>query len=137
MSFPREIPVDPNRLEWRQGDIGNSYSADRIGEGKPIRPPFRYRGGLYVRTSGIYDDGKTIAEAMRLVLIEDFEGDPTTYAEKVRIDRGDFARADPLGFYHGMTVTSGGKAFVMVGPEVRFVPDDELAMPTEQMALFA
>jgi len=51
------VPVDPDRLasgRWDhrlekqvgEGDIVGSYSADRIGLGRPLRRPFRWRGGL-------------------------------------------------------------------------------------------
>lgn len=53
-----------------------------------------------------------------------------TYTEKVIKNpkdaeckySGDTARNDPLGFYHGMLVTSAGKAHVMVGPPIIFRP---------------
>jgi hypothetical protein len=35
---------------------------------------------------------------------------------------GDTARNDPLGFYHGMLVTSAGKPHVMLGPPIIFRP---------------
>ena len=130
-----QIKVPPSRLD--HGDIRNAYSADKIAENQPIRKPFSYRGALYVSTSGCGGGPRgQYCDGMRLERLTDFDGDPTTYADKVHVDHGEMARNDPMGFYHGMTVTSGGETFVMAGPEVRFVPDYELAMPTKQETLF-
>ena len=130
-----QIKVPPSRLD--DGDIDNAYSADKIGEARPIRKPFSYRGALYVSTAGCGGGRRgQYYDAMRLVRLAEFDGDPTTYADKVHVDHGEMARNDPLGFYHGMTVSSGGETFVMAGPEVRFVPDNELAMPSKQESLF-
>lgn len=130
-----QIKVAPSRLD--DGDIRMAYSADKIGEGKPIRKPFSYRGALFVSTGGRGEGHRThYYDAMRLVQLPEFEGEPTTYADKIHHDGGEMARNDPMGFYHGMQVTSGSQAFVMVGPEIRFVPDDELAVPTKQESLF-
>lgn len=130
-----KVKVAPSRLDG--GDISQAYSADKIAEGQPIRKPFSYRGALYVNTGGCGKGHRQHHyDAMRLARLAEFDGDPTTYRDKVQQDHGETARNDPLGFYHGMTVKSGGKSFIMVGPEVRFVPDDELAMPTKQESLF-
>lgn len=135
------IAIDPARLasgQWchraektiGQGDINASYSADRIGMGQPVRKPFSWRGGLWVCVSNGYRGKDTVAaEAYRLTHPAAFDGEPTTYAEKTR--DGDAARADPNGFYHGMSVKHGGQSYVLTGPPVAFVPGQ-----TEQLALF-
>lgn len=133
-------PVDPARLasgEWchrrqktiGQGDISASYSADRIGMGKPVRKPFSWNGALWVCVgkSGRADD--VSAEGYRLTLARAYDGVPMTYAEKVRC--GNAARADPNGFYHGMTVTHSGDEFVLSGPPVTFIRGQQ-----EQFTLF-
>jgi hypothetical protein len=63
------------------------------------------------------------------VLLAEFDGEPTTYREKISVVRegdryaGDYARNDPNGFYHGMTVTSGGSKCVLVGPPLELVAE--------------
>lgn len=47
-----------------------------------------------------------------------------TYQEKTR--DCEKARADPLGFYHGMIVTHANRRYVMTGPPVAFVPVPEI-----------
>lgn len=135
------VPIDPARLEWchwdernqrrEGGDIAEAYSADRI------RKPFIWQGNLMVTVSG--GGPGPVWEAYRLVPLKSFPGTPTTYAAKVcgQGDHGEAARNDPLGFYHGMTVKSGGQSFIMVGPEVRFTPDKALAeRKADQLSLF-
>ena len=140
MTSATVIPVDPVRLasgEWShrlnktvgQGDINASYSADRIGMGEPIRKPFDWRGGLWVCVGNRYLRETVESEAYRLCPLPAFDGAPTTYAAKT-VD-GDAARADPRGFYHGMSVTHGGRTFVLCGPPVTFIPGDP-----EQPSLF-
>ena len=133
--------VDPARLasgQWchragktiGEGDINASYSADRIGMGQPVRKPFSWRGALWVTVGNRYrGKGTVCAEAYRLTHPAAFEGEPTTYAEKTR--DCDAARADPLGFYHGMTVTHGGQSFILAGPPATFVAGE-----TQQLSLF-
>ena len=136
MSLPdetsiREVP--PSRLAtgtWSheldrqtgEGDIHASYSADRIGMGQPIRRPFMYEGLRWVCVS--FRPGPE-AEAYRLVHPAAFSGAPISYTEKVSRNQGDDARADPMGFYHGMTARSGGEDLVLCGPPVRFVQGHE------------
>lgn len=121
--------IDPDRLadgQWchrtqktiGQGDICAAYSADRIGMGKPIRMPFRWRGALWCTASLSWLKGHATAEAYRLVHPTAFAVTPVSYGERVR--DGDAARADPCGFYHGMAVTHGGATFVLCGPPVLF-----------------
>jgi hypothetical protein len=132
--------VDPARLahgRWchraektiGQGDIAASYSADKIGMNEPVRRPFRWRGADWLCVgSGPYN-GRPSAEAYRLVHPKAFDGIPTTYREK--LCDADAARADPLGFYHGMAVRRGGETFVLCGPPALFVEGE-----TEQRDLF-
>lgn len=129
--------VDPARLKWGtwchrsekqngEGDIAASYSADCIGMGRPLRKPFGWKGSLWVCVALGYGG----AEVYRLTLPQNFSGAPISYHD--RILDGDAARKDPNGFYHGVTVSHGGKAFVLCGP-----PADLVAGKPEQMDLFA
>ncbi|MGB3627282.1 MAG: hypothetical protein WA989_15725 [Henriciella sp.] len=132
--------VDPARLAagtWchkrdrmiGEGDIAASYSADRIGLGKPVRTPFRWCGGSYICVGMQFCGGTQSARAYRLCDLRVFDGEPVTYRE--RCANGDAARADSMGFYHGMRVRHGGRYYVLCGPEASFVPGK-----TEQLALF-
>lgn len=137
---PEARAVDPTRLasgQWchraqktiGQGDIYASYSADCIGMGQPVRKPFAWEGGLWVCVSMIYRGESISAEAYRLTHPAIYGGDSMTYAEKTA--DSDAARADPNGFYHGMSVRHGGAAFVLRGPPVTFIPGK-----TAQLSLF-
>ena len=135
------IPVDPDRLapgRWchrlqktiGEGDIAASYSADRIGMGQPVRKPFLWNQSLCVCVSLASRGGETVtAEAYQLVHVQAFDGEPITYAAKTA--DGDAARADPMGFHHGMSVKHGGWNHVLCGPPLTFVPGK-----SEQLALF-
>jgi hypothetical protein len=129
-------PLDPARFRWGtwchradkivgEGDIAASYSADRIGMGQPVRRPFEWKGSLWTCVS----KSDKSAEAYRLTHPQAFSGDPLTYRAKVV--NGDAARNDPNGFYHGMTVTHGGKDFVLSGPPALLVAGE-----SRQMDLF-
>ena len=133
--------VDPARLDtgtWchtanktlREGDIAASYSADRIGNGQPIRTPFAWQGARFVCVSLQGCRGTMSAEAYRLVDARAFTGDVMSYSQKVA--DGDAARSDPNGFYHGMTVNHAGTKYVLCGPPARFEPGE-----VEQLDLFA
>ncbi len=132
--------VDPSRLEsgnWcfqsdktiGRGDIAGSYSADCIAEDKPIRNPFEFGGAVWICVGLSACDGITTAKAYRLQQLHAFAGTPTTYREKL-ID-ADAARADPLGFYHGMTVRHGSQDLVLCGPPAEF-----MAGTKQQLDLF-
>ena len=135
------ITIDPTRLasgQWchraqktiGEGDISASYSADRIGMGKPVRKPFVWKGALHVCVgTGHWKNGGLSAKAYRLVAPMAFEGDVTNYGDKT--SDGDAARADPDGFYHGMGVKHAGSEYVLCGPPITFVPGQ-----TEQLSLF-
>lgn len=87
-----------------------SYSADRIGEAGCIRKPFRMDGADWVCVSKA--GGATHYNSVRiyrLTLAAHFGGVTKTYA--------DATRDDPNGFYHGITVRSGGQTFVITGPQ--------------------
>jgi hypothetical protein len=122
-----EDPSDPARLApgtWchrlqktiGQGDVSASYSAMQIGMNQPVKKPFQWKGGLWLCVSMITKGGFASAEIYRLVPPQAFSGEPTTYTEKTR--NSDAARSDPNGFYHGMSVTQGGEARVLCGPEI-------------------
>lgn len=123
--------VDADRLkhgEWShdtekligEGDIVGSYSGDRIGMGQPIRRPFTWRGELWVCTSIAGGKGPIEAEAYRLIDPDSFKGAATTYVEKTR--DAEAARADPMGFYHGVAIVCRGRKMVLAGPPVWLIP---------------
>lgn len=133
--------VDPARLargEWShehnrtlgEGDISKSYSADRVGMGEPVRAPFIHNGEQWICVGFRYGP-VPIATAYRLVHPTRFDGTITSYIAKLAPDGGEAARADPLGFYHGMTVKRGRDVFVLCGPPAEFIDGE-----TQQMSLF-
>ena len=122
-SPPAHELVEPARLHHGdpEGDIVGSYSGDRICEGKPIRTPFSWHGGLWVCVSS----WGNFASAFRLIPLASSTVAPTTYsARSGNENAAEFSRNDPNGFYHGVTVKHGGQAYVMTGPEVTFAPGD-------------
>ena len=139
--------IDPDRLSFGrwdeqhqkhvgEGDIYASYSADRIAMAGKVRVPFTFQGRAWVCTGG---GGVTHAStAYRLVPLNHFEGTvpgagagaAVSYTQKTADCAA--ARADPDGFYHGMTVLHRGQPHVLCGPPVHFVPG-----PTVQPGLFA
>ena len=133
--------IDPARLasgQWcharqrqiGEGDISASYSADRIGMSQSIRKPFAWQRGLWVCVGMASQRGHVIAKAYRILPLPAFSDPVRSYAEKTR--DGDEARADPNGFYHGMSVSHGGKTFVLTGPPACFAPGKS----REQLSLF-
>ena len=105
---PQTQSVDPARLAsgtWchrkqktiGQGDIDASYSADRIGMGKPVRKPFSWNGSLWVCVGKHGRADEIVAETYRLTHPSTFDGIPTTYAARAK--EGDAARADHKGYY--------------------------------------
>ncbi len=132
-------PVDSARFssgEWcfqthktvGRGDIYAAYSADRIGMGQPIRKPFGWKGALWACVGMSWEPGAVSAKAYRLIPVRMFEGTALSHAEKTS-DAA--ARADPLGFYHGVIVTHLREAFVLCGPPAAFAPGR-----AEQLSLF-
>lgn len=139
------VLVHPSRLEygeWKgnkqvgQGDINKSCSCgdDGISAGK-VRQPFIWEGNLMVATGGMFYKERREYEAYRLVPINHFDGEPTTYMKKGEPDCFESARNDPLGFYHGMTVKWRGEEYVLVGPEIKFVGDAKQPGPVKQLEL--
>jgi hypothetical protein len=67
-----------------------------------------------------------------------------SYANKIgTAENAEAARNDPNGFYHGMIVKQGQETFVLSGPPVVFVADENPARPDgtagiegEQLSLF-
>lgn len=142
--------VHPARLAWGEyrdeknqgeGDINASYSADKIGEGKPIRKPFEWQGSLWVCVSlagrGITVSKELEAEAYRLIPLSLFASEPTTYSERTStMEAAEAARQDPLGFYHGMKVRHGQDSFVLCGPPAVFIPCEIDNPSPTQLPLF-
>lgn len=139
MSGAITYAVDPARLEagrWchkaaktlGEGDIYASYSADRIGMGKPVCKPFSYHGSLWICISVRF--GKNMScEAYQLVHHKAFAGQPVRYSERVSL--GDAARLDDNGFYHGMSVQYDGVSHVLCGPPAIFIEGEP-----DQLSLF-
>lgn len=114
-----------------QGDVNlaaalASYSADRIGEAGCIRRPFEMDGSLWV-CIGMSAGGQGSAGRYRSIRIyrltpaAKFVDAATTYREKTMDCEA--ARNDPNGFYHGITVKSGGQTFVLTGPEYELLAE--------------
>jgi hypothetical protein len=107
-----------------------SYSADVIAEHGRVRKPVSCGGDLWVSTGGSGTATRRNAKLYRLVSLAEFDGEPTTYREKISIVHegdeyaGDYARNDPNGFYHGMTVKSGGSIYILCGPPQTVAGDD-------------
>ncbi|MGI9488847.1 MAG: hypothetical protein ACR2RF_23765 [Geminicoccaceae bacterium] len=138
MSDPLEIPVDPARLA-DGGDIAESYSADRFPEDNPMRTPFWHQSKRYVCTGRCYGGPgrlKGYCEAYLIVDPSEFDGEPLPYCEQQERWRSAGDQRDFNHGYTGMLAKIGSKKLVLVGPKIRFVPDDDLAMPTKQEALF-
>lgn len=122
----QSFEVDADRLAWgrdgkTEGDIHASYSADMIASSSRIRKPFTFMGRDFVAVSFRYGDEEQ-ATAYALLPRRAFNGAATRYADKTARDHGDKARADPQGFYNGMTVRRGKDAYVLCGPPVTFRP---------------
>lgn len=127
------IETSPSRLQsgsWShdlnrtigEGDIAASYSADRIGMGKPIRRPFLHEGARWVCVGR---RGDREATTYRLIHEAQFEGVSMSYTQKTHAECIDDARSDPMGFYHGMLVRAGQEQLVLCGPPVRFIAGQE------------
>lgn len=98
------VVVDAARLA-EDGDIGRSYSADKIPEkGNAVRKPFKHEDSLYVNVGGT---SKRI-KAYRIVPESEFEG------TAVNVDQSQGTS------YHGIRVFYLKKAHVLVGPPVTF-----------------
>ena len=137
-----EIVVAAERLEpgeWSadltrrvgEGDVQASYSGDVIAEGR-VRTPFKLAGVFHVAVGMVNRETRT-ARAYRLVPAGDFCGEPANYADRTAADHA-AAREHPLGFYHGLAVTRGTRAFVLAGPEAAVRGSD--APPGFQRELF-
>jgi hypothetical protein len=123
--------VDPSRLAsgvWShefnetvgEGDIAASYCADTIALHNRVRTPFVFQGTMWVTTSR----GGGHAESYRLVPLDNYKRisptEPVTFGAKIKDCEA--ARADPLGFYHGVALTHRKDWYVLCGPPVTFVP---------------
>jgi hypothetical protein len=149
------VRVNRARLAWGRydhcrnresgaGDIHASYSADTIASSGKIRKSFRWQAQLIVTVSLSRRDGRDEAEAYRLVLATTFPGTPVSYNDRIgSAEDADAARNDPNGFYHGILVRQGSETFVLAGPPLLFVPEEEPDRPGpasmaegEQLSLF-
>ena len=98
-----------------EADISASYSADRIAYSQPVRKPFSWRGGLWISVGTGHRPGEPFsAEAYRLAHPSMFSGTQVTYAQKTA--DAEAARADPNGFYHGMSVKHAGAVCLIMSP---------------------
>lgn len=129
----RQVAVSASRLlpgVWKgeratgEGDIYSSYSADIIAMSGKVRAPFRHASALWICVSirGPGNDSLEL-EAYRLTPERFFTGPVASYSARVRVNRGDAARNDPKGFYHGMAVKHGGMSYVLSGPPSIFIAD--------------
>ena len=122
--------INAARLQYDRGDISESYSADRIAFGQPVRKPFQHDRALWICTSitgsELTSSGSHEHEAYRILSERMFTGTPTTYRTKTGTNE---ARNDPHGFYHGVVVKHGRATFVLCGPPLRFVPEGAVARP--------
>lgn len=120
-----EIVVAAERMEpgaWSsdltkrigQGDVRASYSGDVIVEGR-VRTPFTLAGVFRVSVGSSFEEGG-YARTYRLVPAGDFCGEAVAYRDRTEEDHA-AARDRPLGFYHGLAVKRGTRAFVLAGPE--------------------
>jgi hypothetical protein len=108
--------------------IEGSYSGDKIPEGR-IRKPVKLNDKLYIKTGSAGKGQDVTYEMAELIPAESFTGKKTTYRERVALDNGNVARADPRGFYYGIQVTSGGKKYV-IGTEIHIKPKEAYATKT-------
>lgn len=119
------VELDPKRLQSRfdgskEGDVRASYSAQSLCESGRVTAPFRFRGGDWVQTGGLYSQEGDQFECYRLVALDAFDGSNETYSE--RNDNGwEAARNNPLGGYHGMKAKHGARDVVLVGPPIVIV----------------
>ncbi len=126
--------INAARLQYDSGDISESYSADRIASGQPVRKPFQHDGALWICTSitgsALASSGSTEHEAYRLVPGRMFTGTSATYGTRTGTsETAEAARNDPNGFYHGVAVKHGREVFVLCGPPLRFVPEEAAVRP--------
>ena len=70
-----------------KGDISGSYSADRIGMGKPVRKPFLWKGAPHVCVGMRYHGETMAAEAYRLVPLRLFDGEANDLCRKAQTTR--------------------------------------------------
>jgi hypothetical protein len=146
------VTVPASRLAWGtydhtaeresgEGDIHASYSADMIAMRGCIRRLFKWHGKQMV-TVGMSGRGAVEqAEAYQLTPQGAFIGTPTTYGQKVALNNGEAARHDPKGFYDSVLVSYKKQAYVLIGPPVLFIVDQNPARPAasaepEQLNLF-
>ena len=123
---PREPTVDRTgkvmflvpRVDFAYGGkLSQSYSADRIAQGK-IREPYKFEQANYVAVSICQDD----IVAYELVAADQYSGQTRTYAERRQDDGQDL--------YEGIRVMWRGKPYVLSN-RTEFRPQD---LPVEQPA---
>ena len=118
--------------------LRESYSADKIGESKTVRKPFKFEGVFYVSTGGHLGKNSLPAEeAYQLVPRDQFQGLVKWYGQKLRetqVDWGEQRRNQPEGFYHGMLIKRGETEWVLLGPPITFQPKDG-DVPSKQLTL--
>jgi hypothetical protein len=102
---------------FKEGDIGGSYSGDKLVDADRIRQPFEHEGNLYVCVGGATAlDGKaknpfySRADCYRVIP----DDEPQEFPADVTGAR-----------HHGRKVKFGVKGYTMVGPVVIFQPEEK------------
>ena len=124
----KKLPTSPSL------DASHSAADQWIPKGI-IKPPFEHEGQLWCCVASMYR-ASVVSDlrAYRVIPRAEFRGKPTTY--NGRALRGDRARNDPKGFYHGIAVKCAGQSFVLCGPPKTFPRDPgEKAQQKERIAL--
>ncbi len=118
------IPIDRKTFD----KLYKSNSCGAISEGQPVSAPVEFEGKRYLATGGCTGGGQDEVDAYMVIPRAEYSGEVRTYA----VPKGrkydeyyDSLRADPNGFYNGMVVKQGKNEWVLVGPEVTFVPAGE------------
>jgi len=122
----RIVRVDPMRLG--AGDIGRSYSADRIAANGTIRKPFIWQGRYWVSVGAVISGREGVIEvkAVELIPAEAWTGASWTYETKPREPAGHMS-------YTGIQVRQSGHPFVIGPRRALFKPGELSGMVPGQM----
>jgi hypothetical protein len=112
----QKIAVHPDRLE-DNGDIAKSLCLSD--KGLISKPPFTHLGEQYVSIGAVgTGTGRGWSEmwAYKITPEAEFTGKILTGNES-----SESRRNNPNGYYHGAKYRTGGKAYILTGPEMTFV----------------